>query len=149
MRHGWMAMVVDEFGTILGLITLEDILEQLVGEIHDEYDVVQRPLIVGQGAETAMIFDASLGIRDLESQYSIILPEDPSYATVGGFVLAQLGFIPKGGENFEFDGYRFTIVEMDRRRVARVKIQRLKQAGETPPSASGENPVAENARKPE
>jgi putative hemolysin len=148
-RHGWMAMVVDEFGTILGLVTLEDILEQLVGEIHDEYDVVQRPLIVGHGAETAMIFDASLGIRDLESQYNIILPEDPSYATVGGFVLAQLGFIPRGGENFEFDGYRFTIVEMDRRRVARVKIQRLKQAGETPPSASGANPVAENARKPE
>jgi len=96
-----------------------------------------------------MIFDASLGIRDLESQYSIVLPEDPSYATVGGFALAQLGFIPRGGENFEFDGYRFTIVEMDRRRVARVKIQRLKQAAETPPSEFGANPVAENARKPE
>jgi CBS domain containing-hemolysin-like protein len=149
MRHGWMAMVVDEFGTILGLITLEDILEQMVGEIHDEYDVVQRPLIVGQGAETAMIFDASLGIRDLESQYNIMLPEDPSYATVGGFALAQLGFIPKGGESFEFDGYRFTIVEMDRRRVARVKIQRLKQAGEAGASVPGANPVAENARKPE
>ncbi|MBZ5659535.1 MAG: hemolysin family protein [Acidobacteriia bacterium] len=149
MRHGWMAMVVDEFGTILGLITLEDILEQLVGEIHDEYDVVQRPLIVGQGTEAAMIFDASLGIRDLESQYNIILPEDPSYATVGGFALAQLGFIPKGGENFEFDGYRFTIVEMDRRRVARVKIQRLKQAGEAAPSAPGANAIAENARKTE
>ena len=148
-RHGWMAMVVDEFGTILGLVTLEDILEQLVGEIHDEYDVIERPLIVGQGAETAMIFDASLSIRDLESQYSIVLPEDPSYATVGGFVLAQLGFIPRGGENFEFDGYRFTIVEMDRRRVARVKIQRLKQAGEILPSAPEEKPVAENARKPE
>ena len=148
-RHGWMAMVVDEFGTILGLITLEDILEQLVGEIHDEYDVVQRPLIVGQGAETAMIFDASLGIRDLESQYNIILPEDPSYATVGGFMLAQLGFIPRGGENFEFGGYRFTIVEMDRRRVARVKIQRLKQAGEISASLPVANPVAENARKPE
>jgi len=150
-RQGGMAMVVDEFGTILGLATLEDILEQMVGEIHDEFDVVQRPLIVGQGAETAMIFDASLGIRDLESQYSIFLPEDPSYATVGGFVLAQLGFIPRGGESFEFGGYRFTIVEMDRRRVARVKIQRLKQAGDTPPaaSASGEKPVVENARKPE
>ncbi|MBZ5645131.1 MAG: hemolysin family protein [Acidobacteriia bacterium] len=148
-RHGWMAMVVDEFGTILGLITLEDILEQMVGEIHDEFDVVQRPLIVGQGAEAAMIFDASLGIRDLESQYNITLPEDPSYATVGGFALAQLGFIPKGGENFEYDGYRFTIVEMDRRRVARVKIQRLKQAGDAAASAPGAGAVAENARKTE
>jgi CBS domain containing-hemolysin-like protein len=148
-RHGWMAMVVDEFGTILGLITLEDILEQLVGEIHDEFDVVETPLVVGQGAEKAMIFDASLSIRDLESQYSIVLPEDPSYATVGGFALAQLGFIPRGGENFEFDGYRFTIVEMDRRRVARVKIQRPKQMGEAPAEASDAKSIAENARKSE
>jgi len=125
-RRGWMAMVVDEFGTILGLLTLEDILEQLVGEIHDEFDVVERPVVVGQGADAAMIFDASLGLRDLESQYNIILPEDRSYATVGGFVLARLGFIPRGGEIFDFDGYRFTVVEMDRRRVARVKIQRVK-----------------------
>jgi putative hemolysin len=149
--HGWMAMVVDEFGTLLGLITLEDILEQLVGEIHDEYDVVQKPLLVGQGADAAMIFDASLGLRDLESQYNILLPEDPSYATAGGFVLARLGFIPRGGESFDFGGYRFTVVEMDRRRVARVKIQKLKQPGELPlpASASDAKPVAENARKPE
>jgi CBS domain containing-hemolysin-like protein len=150
-RHGWMAMVVDEFGSILGLITLEDILEQLVGEIHDEYDVVQKPLVVGQGADAAMIFDASLSLRDLESQYNILLPEDPSYATAGGFVLAQLGFIPRGGESFDYQGYRFTVVEMDRRRVARVKIQKLKQPGElpVPASTSGTKPVAENARKPE
>ena len=160
LRHGWMAMVVDEFGTILGLITLEDIMEQLVGEIHDEYDVILKPLIVGHGADSAMIFDASLSLRDLESQYSIILPEDPSYATAGGFVLAQLGFIPRGGESFDFGGYRFTVVEMDRRRVARVKIQRLKQPGELPASAPAPPPLtargdarlpvrenAENARK--
>jgi len=155
LRHGWMAMVVDEFGTILGLITLEDILEQLIGEIHDEYDVILKPLIVGHGADAAMIFDASLSLRDLESQYNIILPEDPAFATAGGFVLAQLGFIPRGGESFDFGGYRFTVVEMDRRRVARVKIQRLKQAADSPvtafpslPSpATGARPVAENARK--
>jgi putative hemolysin len=150
-RHGWMAMVVDEFGTILGLITLEDILEQLVGEIHDEFDVVQKPLIVGQGADAAMIFDASLSLRDLETQYNIVLPEDTSYATAGGFVLAQLGFIPRGGEGFDFNGYRFTVVEMDRRRVARIKIQKLNQPGEIPvsTSASGTKPISENARKPE
>ena len=150
-RHSPMAMVVDEFGSILGLVTLEDILEHLVGEIHDEFDVVQKPLIVGQGADAAMIFDASLSLRDLESQYSISLPEDPAYATAGGFVLAQLGFIPRGGEGFDYEGYRFTVVEMDRRRVARIKIQRLKQPGElqVPTSASDVNPVAENARKME
>lgn len=137
LSHCAMALVVDEFGSILGLVTLEDILEQLVGEIHDEFDVVEKPLIVGHGADAAMIFDASLGLRDLETQYNIVLPEDPSYATVGGFVLAQLGFIPRGGESFDFQGYRFTVVEMDRRRVARVKIQKLKplseQAAASPP----------------
>jgi putative hemolysin len=149
-RHGWMAMVVDEFGSILGLITLEDILEQLVGEIHDEFDVVERPVVVGQGADAAMIFDASLGLRDLESQYNIVLPEDRSYATVGGFVLARLGFIPRGGESFDFDGYRFTVVEMDRRRVARVKIQRLRTPAERAGSASAADskPAAEKVLKP-
>jgi len=146
MSHGWMAMVVDEFGSILGLLTLEDILEQLVGEIHDEFDVVERPVIVGQGADAAMIFDASLGLRDLESQYCIVLPEDRSYATVGGFVLAQLGFIPRGGENFDFNGYRFTVVEMDRRRVARVKIQRLKSPA-VPGAAAPASEAAASAEK--
>jgi len=140
-HHGWMAMVVDEFGTILGLVTLEDILEQLVGEIHDEFDVVEKPLIVGQGADAAMIFDASLGLRDLESQYGIVLPEDPSYATVGGFVLARLGFIPRGGESFDFESYHFTVVEMDRRRVARVKIQKRK-----PPLEPGGSSAAPDAK---
>jgi magnesium and cobalt exporter, CNNM family len=154
--HGEMAMIVDEFGTILGLLTLEDILERLVGEIHDEFDVVERPVIVGQGADVAMIFDASLGLHDLESQYNILLPEDRSYATVGGFVLARLGFIPRGGESFDFDGYRFTVVEMDRRRVARVKIQRLKapaQQASTAPAAESKpaadvKPAAEKVLKP-
>jgi putative hemolysin len=118
-----LAMVVDEFGSILGLVTLEDVLEQLVGEIHDEFDVIERPLTLADGA---MVFDAALNVRDLENQYNIVLPEDPAYETVGGFVLTQLGFIPRGGESFEFNNHRFTVVEMDRRRVARVKIQRLK-----------------------
>ncbi len=158
-NRGWMAMVVDEFGSILGLLTLEDILEQLIGEIHDEFDVVQAPVVVGQGPDAAMIFDASLTLRDLESQYNIVLPEDPAYATVGGFVLASLGFIPRGGESFDFDGLRFTVVEMDRRRVARVKIQRLKPpqertsaAGSTgtagTPAAPDAKPPAEKVLKP-
>ncbi|MGC1482481.1 MAG: hemolysin family protein, partial [Candidatus Acidiferrum sp.] len=137
MRHIGMAMVVDEFGSILGLATLEDILEQVVGEIHDEFDVVERPLTLADGA---VIFDAALNVRDLDAQYNITLPEDPAYATVGGFVLDQLGFIPRGGESFEYGQYRFTVVEMDGRRVARVKIQRVRpsneeKAAETSPSA--------------
>ena len=126
-RHIGMAMVVDEFGSILGLATLEDILEQVVGEIHDEFDVVERPLTLADGA---VIFDAALNVRDLDAQYNISLPEDSAYATVGGFILDQLGFIPRGGESFEYGQFRFTVVEMDGRRVARVKIQRVRPSPE-------------------
>jgi CBS domain containing-hemolysin-like protein len=122
-RHVGMALVVDEFGSILGLVTMEDILEQMVGEIHDEFDVVERPLTLADGA---LIFDAALNVRDLDTQYNISLPDDPAYATVGGFVLDQLGFIPKGGESFEYGNFRFSVVEMDGKRVARVKIQRVR-----------------------
>jgi putative hemolysin len=138
-RHVGLALVVDEFGSILGLVTLEDILEQVVGEIHDEFDVVERPLTLADGA---VIFDAGLNVRDLDTQYNITLPEDPAYATVGGFVLDQLGFIPRGGESFEYGNFRFTVVEMDGRRVARVKIERMRhlteerKPGESPADAA-------------
>ncbi len=121
-RRVGMAMVVDEFGSILGLATLEDILEQMIGEIHDEFDVVERPLTLPDGS---MIFDGATNVRDLEVQFNISVPEDPAYSTVAGFVLARLGFIPRGGESFEEGGYRYTVMDMDRRRVSRVKIKRL------------------------
>lgn len=129
-----MAVVVDEFGSILGLVTMEDILEQMVGEIHDEFDVIERPLTLADGA---IIFDAGLNVRDLDAQYNISLPDDPAYATVGGFVLDQLGFIPRGGESFEYDGYLFSVIEMDGRRVARVKIQRIPVASDAESGGAG------------
>lgn len=122
-RRAGLAMVVDEFGSILGLATLEDILEQMVGEIHDEFDVVERPLALADGA---LVFDGATQVRDLETQYNIRLPEDPSYETIGGFVIHQLGFIPRGGETIEANGYRFTVMEMDHRRVSRVKVKLLR-----------------------
>jgi len=145
-QHVGMAMVVDEFGSILGLVTLEDILEQMVGEIHDEFDVVERPLTLADGA---VVFDAALNVRDLDTQYNITLPEDPAYATVGGFVLDRLGFIPKGGESFEYENLRFTVVEMDGRRVARVKIQRIRppvEGAKTTPAAPSALQSAEIAK---
>jgi putative hemolysin len=131
---------VDEFGSILGLVTLEDLLEQLVGEIHDEFDVVEKPLTLADGA---VIFDGALNVRDLDNQYNIALPEDPAYATVGGFVMDQLGFIPRGGEGFEYGDYRFTVIEMDGRRVARVKIQLLRP--KEPETSTGESAGASPA----
>jgi putative hemolysin len=119
-RSTELAMVVDEFGSILGLVTLEDIIEQTVGEIHDEFDVVKRPLFLSDGS---MIIDGAANVRDLEAQYGIALPEDSSYETIGGFVLSQLGFIPRGGESFEANGYRFSVVAMDHRRISQVRVK--------------------------
>jgi CBS domain containing-hemolysin-like protein len=137
-RRANMAMVVDEFGTILGLVTLEDVLEEMVGEIHDEFDVVERPLTLADGA---LVFDGAINMRDLESKYGIHIPEDPDYETVGGFVLSELGFLPRGGEAFDYNGLRFTVVEVERRRVARVKIQRIK----LPEPVAAEMQAAEQA----
>jgi CBS domain containing-hemolysin-like protein len=133
-RRTGLAMVVDEFGSILGLVTLEDILEQMVGEIHDEFDVVEQPLALPDGA---MVFDAAMKVRDLETQYNIALPDDPSYETIGGFVLNRLGFIPRGGEGFEANGYRFAVLEMDRHRVSRVKIKPLRVSTPPPLQSAG------------
>ena len=138
-RRTGLAMVVDEFGSILGIATLEDILEVMVGEIHDEFDVVERPLTLADGS---MIFDGAANVRDLETQYNIALPEDTSYETVGGFILHHLGFIPRGGESFEAHGYRFTVMEMDHRRVSRVKIKSVKPA--EAPGAKKRGPVSES-----
>src|ERR1700720_287470 len=143
-RRTGLAMVVNEFGSILGLATLEDILEQMVGEIHDEFDVVEHPLVLPDGG---MIFDAAINVRELETQYNIVLPDDPSYETIGGFVLNRLGFIPRGGESFEADGYRFTVMEMEHRRVSRVKIKPLRPAGGTasPAITGASEPAPANA----
>jgi CBS domain containing-hemolysin-like protein len=144
-RRTGLAMVVDEFGSILGLATLEDILEQMVGEIHDEFDVVEHPLLLPDGG---MIFDAAINVRDLETQYNITLPDDPSYETIGGFVLNRLGFIPRGGESFEADGFRFTVMEMEHRRVSRVKIKPLTVPAANAAAASAAAPAPETPAAP-
>jgi len=118
-RH--LAIVVDEFGSTSGLVTVEDVLEQLVGELEDEFDVAQRPgtpLTSG-----SVILDGSANIRDLEVQYEIELPRDQGFETLAGFVLAQLGRIPKGGETFEYQGRRYSVMQMEGHRIARIKIE--------------------------
>src|SRR5215510_1975767 len=117
-RH--LAIVVDEFGSTSGLVTVEDVLEQLVGELEDEFDVAQRPgtpLTSG-----SVILDGSANIRDLEVQYEIELPRDQGFETLAGFVLAQLSRIPKGGESFEYQGRHYAVLQMEGHRIARVRI---------------------------
>lgn len=120
--HIHMAIVVDEFGTIVGLVTLEDALEQIFGEIGDEHDVKRpRPATEAKLIEV----DGTITIRDLDTQYGLELPGDAGFETLAGFLLFQLGYIPKVGDTVEYGHRRFTILAMVHNRIARVKIERL------------------------
>ena len=117
-----LAIVVDEFGTISGMMTVEDVLEQIVGRIEDEHDekVGRRP------AETDDVeLDGAARIRDLDSEYGIEIPTDAGFETLAGFLLYRLGEIPQSGASVEYQGRRFTVLEMDRNRIARVRIDKL------------------------
>ena len=118
-QHTHLAMVVDEFGTITGLVTLEDVLEQIFGEIGDEHDV-RRPLPVA-GAPVIEV-DGSTNILDLASQYGIELPGDAGFETLAGFLLFRLGYIPAPGESVTYGSRTFIVQQMERNRIARVKI---------------------------
>jgi CBS domain containing-hemolysin-like protein len=122
-KHSQMALVVDEFGTFVGLVTIEDVLEQIVGEIQDEYD--REEIVIRKIGADVFEVDASLSLRDFADDYQINLPREAGYATLAGFVLARLGLIPKGGESFVFEGRRYTVAEMEGRRVARVKVEKV------------------------
>ncbi len=121
-RH--LAVVVDEFGSTAGVITVEDILEQLVGEIEDEFDVPspEQPVLEGK---LALVLEGSFGIRDLESQYQLSLPRDGGFETLAGFVLARLQKIPHVGDSFDYEGHRFSVEEMEGHRIAKVQIEKL------------------------
>jgi CBS domain containing-hemolysin-like protein len=120
--HRHMALVVDEFGTIAGLVTLEDILEQIFGEIGDEHDA-KRP---AHKAETPVVeLDGSTSIRDLDAQYGIELPGDAGFETLAGFILYELGYIPKEGEEVVYGGRRYIVLSMERNRIATVRIEKI------------------------
>jgi putative hemolysin len=124
-RRRHLAVVVDEFGSTAGVITVEDILEQLVGDIEDEFDVAPpEPAIVN---DSVQVLEGSENIRDLETNYGLLLPRDAGFETLAGFVLARLQRIPYLGESFEYEGHRYTVEEMDGHRIAKVKIEKVER----------------------
>lgn len=119
--HTHLALVVDEFGTISGLVTLEDVLEQVFGEIGDEHDD-RRP--AGPVQSDVIEVEGQVPIRDLETLHEIVLPSDSGFETLAGFMLFRLGYIPREGESIVEGERKFTVLQMERNRIARVKIEK-------------------------
>jgi len=131
-EHSHMALVVDEFGSVVGVVTLEDALEQVFGEIEDEHDVPLPPVVYHS---SKLDLEGNINIRDLETQYGIDLPVDAGFETLAGYVLYRLGKIPETGDSVEGEDFRFTVLEMERNRIAKVKVERLEREA---PAESGE-----------
>lgn len=131
----YMAMVVDEFGGIDGLITIEDLIEEIVGEIDDEHDEVKVPQIITR-ADGSLLIEARLPIEDFEARVGNVLHEDEreEIDTVGGLVFLIAGRMPKVGESFTHSesGIVFDVLEVDHNRILRLRIRNLPAAG-TPP----------------
>ena len=120
-RRRHMAIVVDEFGTTVGLVTAEDVLEQVVGELEDEFDVSTRAAILS--ATGAVLLDGSTTLRDLTTQLGWPFPRQPGVETLAGFMLGQLGHIPAAGESIVHAGRVFHVAEMAGRRISRVRVE--------------------------
>ena len=116
-----IAIVVDEYGGTAGLVTIEDLLEEIVGEIRDEYDVETEPVVdEGQGS---FVFSAKVNIDEVRDRLGVEI-EPEGFETVGGYVLTRVGRVPAAGETFELDGLVVEVVEAERRRIHRVKMRR-------------------------
>jgi len=122
-RH--LAIVVDEYGSTVGLVTVEDALEQIVGEIEDEFDIAVQPRLLETGE---LILEGGANVRDLDSHLRIRLPRDEGFETLGGFIMWRLGRLPQSGDSVEFEGRRYTVLQMQDRRVLQVKVEALAPA---------------------
>jgi CBS domain containing-hemolysin-like protein len=122
------AIVVDEYGGTAGLVTLEDLIEEIVGEIQDEYDVETEPVLdEGNGS---YVFSGTVDIDEVVDRLNVPI-EREGFETVGGFLLSRLGRVPTVGESFEIDGLKVAVVDAERRRIRKVRIARAETVAET------------------
>ena len=129
-RRRHMAIVVDEYGSTVGLVTAEDAIEQLTGELEDEFDSPERPVLTT--ASGALLMEGGVNLRDLETQMQWSLPRDGGVETLAGFLLMRLGHIPKEDESIVFEGRRLTVVAMDARRIARIRVETVDEEPVSP-----------------
>jgi CBS domain containing-hemolysin-like protein len=128
-----IAIVVDEHGGMEGIVTLEDLLEEIVGEINDEFDEELRLQVINQKDGTYLL-DGMLAVRDANRQLKLKLPEDDGYTTLGGFLMAQTGRLLEAGEAVEYEGLIFRVERVDKRRIRRVRLtlpQNIKEINQT------------------
>ncbi|RLC47153.1 MAG: magnesium/cobalt efflux protein [Candidatus Coatesbacteria bacterium] len=119
-----MAIAVDEYGGTAGLITIEDLLEEIVGEIRGEFEPeLEEPIKVLD--ENTIVADGNTDLDLLQEHVKLSIEENPDFDTLAGFILDQIGSVPAEKESFDFDGLRFTVLEADERRILKVKIERL------------------------
>lgn len=128
-QHVYMGIVIDEYGGTEGLVTVEDIMEEIIGEIQDEHDEEEEPLIV-PGGEGTWLVEGRMDIDDLDEKLGLALDEkEEGYDTLGGFLLTRFGRLPNPGESVEYAGFSFLVTKLTRRRIWKVRISRLTGSG--------------------
>jgi putative hemolysin len=131
-----LAMVADEYGGTAGIVTMEDLVEELIGDIRDEYDTDESDTTHLVSGEVEV--DGLLNLDDFEDETGIALPDGP-YETVAGFLMARLGRIPEPGDAVQHESFLVTVLVVDGRRVSRVRVEAL------PPTAEPGEPTADKA----
>ena len=134
-RKVHMAVVLDEYGGTAGVVSIEDVLEEIVGDISDEYDRAE-PALMRRLDELSAEVDGRMYIDDLNAAMKLEIPENQDYVTVAGMVFSELGYIPHAGETLESHGARFTVLVADERKITKLKVEKL-------PAQTGEEEEAE------
>jgi putative hemolysin len=129
-----LAIVADEYGGTAGIVTLEDLVEELIGDIRDEYDVDEPETTRSLTGEIEV--DGLLNLDDFEDETGIVLPEGP-YETVAGYIIEQLGHLPGVHEVATVDGYLLTVIQLDGRRISRVKVEAVDVPARVRPESDG------------
>jgi putative hemolysin len=121
-RRTHMAIVIDEHGSVTGLVTMEDLLEEIVGEIQDEYDGEERA--VERLRDGSLVVEGTLPAAEMRDAYAVPIPESPEFETVAGYMLDRLGSVPRGGEVVVAGDFRLTVVDVEKNRISKVKVER-------------------------
>jgi len=130
IRHRHLAIVIDEYGATAGLVTIEDLIEEIVGPIMDEYDKVEEPSLQMIGEDVAE-GDARASVDELSHLFDVTLPEG-DFDSVGGLIVDRLGRLPEEGDRVECNGLALTVLEVAQHRVERVRIERLPESAQEP-----------------